>query len=182
MAVTNIPRRSEGVCKFQMDVIEASGAAETAVMCPAGGEAMMERMTRSTAALFAARLAVEYDLSCEIGEATSYHVKDDPDASFFVFNRGDNEKSRNTVLGKSTKVFFLNCGAVFVSQPATGFSGSYVATQVRLIRDSRGLIPLMAEWMPASVWGDKVSSDYSVKNPPAWFEEANAEVPKPKSG
>lgn len=182
VAVTNIPRRSEGVCKFQMDVIEAPGAAGTAIMCPAGGEAMMQRMSRSTAALFAARLAVEYDLGCEIGEATSYHVKDDPDASFLVFNRGDNEKSRNTVLGKSTEVFFLNCGAVFVSQPATGFSGSSVAAQVRLIRDSRGLIPLMAEAMPASVWSDKVSLDYSANSPPAWFKEADAEVPRRRSG
>lgn len=176
VAVTNIPRRSEGVCKFQMDVVEAPGAAGTAIMCPAGGTAMLDGMTRSTAALFAARLAVEYDPGCEISDATSYHVMDDPDASLLVFSRGDNEQSRNTVLGQKTEVFFLNCGAVFVSQPTTGFSGSYVAAQVRMIRDSRGLIPLMAEFMPASVWGDKPSSDYSVKNPPAWFKEAAAEV------
>ncbi len=177
VAVTNIPRRSEGLCKFAMDVIDTPGTAGTAIMCPGGGEAMMKGLTRATAALFAARLAADYDSSCALTDATSYHVPDSPETSILVFDRNDNVESRNTVLGQKTEVFFLNCGAVFVSRPTVGYSGSYVAAQVRMIRDSRGLIPVMAEFMPPSVFGDKsLSSEYSAKNPPAWLKEAIAEV------
>ncbi|OAQ99390.1 hypothetical protein LLEC1_05085 [Akanthomyces lecanii] len=174
VAVAKIPRRSEGLCKFQIDVLAPVGG--TAMMCPGGGQQMLNSMTRSTAALLGARLAVEYDPSCEINEATSYHVADNLNASLVVFNREDNEQSRNTVLGQKLEVFFLNCGAVFASGPTTGASGSYVSAQVKMLRDSRGLMPLMAEFMPASVWGSKPQSDYSAKNPPAWLKEAAGQV------
>ncbi|ATY64242.1 hypothetical protein A9K55_003820 [Cordyceps militaris] len=177
VSVTNIPRRSEGLCKFAMDIIDTPGTVGASIMCPGGGVALMEGMTRATAALFAARLAVEYDASCAISDATSYHVVDSPEDSILVFSPDDNVESRTAVVGTKTEVFFLNCGAVFLSRPTMGFSGTYVSAQVRMLRDSRGLIPVMAEFFPPSVFGEKsLRDDYSAKNPPAWLKEAVAEV------
>ncbi|KAM3508308.1 hypothetical protein MY11210_006777 [Beauveria gryllotalpidicola] len=176
VAVTSIPRRSEGLCKFAIDVLPNAEDATPAISCRAGGTEMIRQMNRATAGLLAARLAQEYDANCALTEKTTYHVSGDPGASYAVFQRDDNTKSRNTVLGETREVFFLDCGAVFINQPVTGFSGSGTAAQIKMVRDSRGLLPLMAEWFPADVFASQKPGDFSADAPPPWLKEAESGI------
>ncbi|KAM3554262.1 hypothetical protein ARSEF4850_006535 [Beauveria asiatica] len=155
VAVTSIPRRSEGLCKFAIDVLPDAEDAAPAISCRAAGTQMLENFPRSTAAILAARLAVEYDYNCvldanpeEASEASSFNLK------------GNRE------------FFFLSCGAVFASQPVTGVSGTGTAAQVKLIRDSRGLMPILAENFPAEVIANIKGGPFSADSLPPWIESA----------
>ncbi|KAM3450468.1 hypothetical protein NHJ6243_009792 [Beauveria neobassiana] len=175
-----MPRRSEGICKFGIDLVKPEQSAGTGpvIICSAAGQKMLDGVKYSEAALLAARLAVEYDPSCQISESTTYHSASDPKITFKVFDRNDNDEVRSATLGQKGEVFFLDCGAVFLNWPATGPSGTGTSAQVRILRDSRGYLPLMAEFMPKEVFGnDKPSTGYNGQNPPAWLKEALAEVP-----
>ncbi|KAM3450752.1 hypothetical protein NHJ6243_009747 [Beauveria neobassiana] len=91
------------------------------------------------------------------------------------------------VLGENEQTFFLSCGAVFLYRPLSGPSGDSIAPAVRMIRDARGFVPLMAEQIPATVFPTKKSSrrqeggaaagrTYDISNPPPWLKAAQAEA------
>ncbi|KAM0738174.1 hypothetical protein ACQRIT_007366 [Beauveria bassiana] len=169
--IKTIPRRSEGLCKFVIDVIGKPEDATPAMSCWAGGEQMLRNMPRSTAGILAARLAVEYDEACHLDENSSYTTADGS-ASFPVFSPGDASEVSSVVLGQKREYFFLDCGAVFVSQPGYGSSGSSVAAQVKMIRDSRGLMPILAESFPPGFFAKTSKGPFSATAPPPWLEDA----------
>lgn len=188
VAVTNIPRRSEGPCKFAVDASPKPEEAGAGIVClGSAGQKMMRSMTRATVAMFAARLAVEYDRSCELTADTKAYVEGQEDKSVSPFDPSSTAEASAEVLGENEQTFFLSCGAVFLYRPLSGPSGDSIAPAVRMIRDARGFVPLMAEQIPATVFPTKKSSrrqeggaaagrTYDISNPPPWLKAAQAEA------
>lgn len=191
VAVTNIPRRSEGPCKFAVDASPQPEESGAGIVClGSAGQNMMKTMTRATVAMFAARLAVEYDRSCELKPDTKAHVEGQEDKSVSPFDPSSTAEASAEVLDENTPgghTFFLSCGAVFLYRPLSGFSGTSVAPAVRMLRDARGFVPLMAESIPATVFPTKQSArrqeggapagtTYNASNPPPWLKAAQAEA------
>ncbi|OAA35502.1 hypothetical protein BBO_08726 [Beauveria brongniartii RCEF 3172] len=175
VAVTSIPRRSEGLCKFAIDVLPNAEDATPAISCRAAGTTMLENMPRSTAGLLAARLAVEYDSNCVLNEKTTY-TSSDGKATFPVFRPDDASDISGANLGSNKEFFFLDCGAVFVNQPVSGSSGTGTAAQIKMIRDSRGLMPILAENFPAEVFAKVKGGPFSADAPPPWLKSAESGV------
>ncbi|KAM3426646.1 hypothetical protein NHJ13734_009335 [Beauveria thailandica] len=171
VAVTSIPRRSEGLCKFAIDVLPNAEDATPAISCRAAGTQMLENFPRSTAAILAARLAVEYDSNCELNAQSTYTTADGK-ASFPVFSPEDDTDASGFNLKGDREFFFLSCGAVFASQPVSGSSGSGTAAQVKMIRDSRGLMPILAENFPAHVFVNIKGGPFGPDSIPPWMESA----------
>ncbi|TQV91633.1 hypothetical protein IF1G_09699 [Cordyceps javanica] len=188
VAVTNIPRRSEGPCKFAVDASPKPEESGAGIVClGSAGQAMMKGMTRGTVAMFAARLAVEYDRSCELTADTKAYVEGQQNKSVSPFDPSSTAEASAEVLGQGEQVFFLSCGAVFQYKPLAGSSGDAVAPAVRMVRDARGFVPLVAESIPASVFPAKkpnkrqegetaVGMIYDASNPPPWLQAAQAEA------
>ncbi|OAA50791.1 hypothetical protein BBO_00738 [Beauveria brongniartii RCEF 3172] len=173
--ITTVPRRSQGPCKFAIDVLPAKDA-PAAILCRAEGNNILNGFNRGMAGLLAARIAKEYDPNCVLTENTAYHVGGDPGATYAIFKRDDNTNSRGQLLKQRPETFFLDCGAVFVSQPVSGPSGTGTAPQVKMIRDSRGLIPLMSEWFPTEFFASQQSGGFSDDAPPPWYEDAKSGI------
>ncbi|TQV94328.1 hypothetical protein V2A60_002636 [Cordyceps javanica] len=175
----NFPLRSEGICKFAVDVMKDQRIFPMlgpAIICPAGGEPMLNNMRRHEVALLAARLAVEYDLNCKLTEDTSHYVAHDPSVNLKVFDRNHQPEVRHERIGNQTEIFYLDCGAVFLNRPFWGPSGSGQYPQVRMVRDSRGYMPLMAPYMPNHVFKNFPNAEYGADSQPPWLAEVIQEI------
>ncbi|KAM3470800.1 hypothetical protein MY5147_006206 [Beauveria neobassiana] len=159
VAVTNIPRRSEGPCKFSVDAsanLEQSGA--DIVCLGANGQRMMRSITRAAVAMFAARLAAKYDRSCKLTANTKAYFEGEEDKPVSPFDPSSTAEA-SAVVQKDTN------------------SGDAAAPAVRMLRDARGFVPLMAEGVPSTVFSTKqAGKTYDAASPPPWLEEVQAEV------
>ncbi|KAM3454429.1 hypothetical protein NHJ6243_008874 [Beauveria neobassiana] len=178
VAVTNIPRRSEGPCKFSVDASAQPEQSGADIVClGANGQRMMRSMTRAAVAMFAARLAAEYDRSCELTADTKAYFEGEEDKPVSPFDPSSTAEASAVVQKDTKQLFFLSCGAVFFNRPVAGSSGDAAAPAVRMLRDARGFVPLMAEGVPSTVFSTKqAGKTYDAASPPPWLEEVQAEV------